>query len=132
VKNNSVVFNNFYKEFLKETRKEVLEFFKYKECHPILGAKELLRIYPHTLSHYDPLRLKYEQLGEDVNSVIKKIQIFGTVDQLIDEPAKHGVIDEIIDFKPFLKESKPTNYFQTFSEMNAKTINKFNQEYGDN
>jgi hypothetical protein len=130
VRNNSTIFNNFYKEFLKETRNEVLEFFKYKETHPVLGAKELLRIYPHTLSHYHPLRLKYEQLGEEVNAVIRKIQIMGTVDQLMDDVGYKGPVDQIIDFKPILGSQKTTNI--NYDDMNFKTLNKFKQEYEDN
>lgn len=74
-------FNDFYRQSLKDTRKEVVEFFKIEEIET-LSPKILLRIYPNFFRRYEPLRKEYDEMNELVNKLIAKIQSDHMIEEL--------------------------------------------------
>jgi hypothetical protein len=98
------VFNDIYKSFLKETRAEVLNFFKVTHSD-LLPSKIVLRIFPYYFSPYHPLRIKYEQMNLEVNNVIKKIQLTGVIYELYDDNHPNAILKpvDVIKFFKYLE-----------------------------
>jgi hypothetical protein len=77
-------FNDLYKHFLKQTRNEVIQFFKLQPSDQ-LSLKILLRIYPYFHSPFSPFRKDYDQMNKLVNQLIAKIATDETGRHYIDE-----------------------------------------------
>jgi hypothetical protein len=74
-------FNDLYRHSLRETRKEVVDFFKVEEYETI-SPKILLRIYPYFFRKYEPLRKEYDEMNDLVNQLIAKIQRDHMIEEL--------------------------------------------------
>lgn len=132
-------FNDIYKTFLKETRKEVLNFFKVPDSE-ILSPKVMLRIFPFYYSPYHPLRIKYEKINQDVNMLIKRIQYLGSVDELYNDSHPDAIlkpVDKEIDFEHLLSKKSSTSTNNGESDKvtsdeknrNKRVLNKFDEVY---
>ncbi len=142
-KGAGIVFNKFYKETLKETRTEVLNYFKFfdEKNESNISFKDMLRMYPFYRSPYHPERKMYDKLNDDVNNLIRKIQVLGSIDELLEDNHPLAItspVDRVIDFAHLLNEKKTkfeipqkTQTKSTSQERNTKTINKFKEEYDD-
>lgn len=131
-------FNDIYKSFLKETRREVLDFFKVGESD-VLSPKVMLRIFPFYYSPYHPLRIQYEKINKEVNMTIKKIQLVGSIEELYNDNLPEAITkptDVLIDFAHLLAEKvNPLINNQTKSneseekKRSNRILNKFDQVY---
>lgn len=125
------VFNDFYRSYLKETRTEVVKFFKVPES-PELSAKIKLRIYPYYFPAYHPQREAYEKLSNDVNLIFKNIQLGGCIEELYDDNHPEAItkpVDKLIDFSHMLTSSSNVN---DNAAENRKILTKFGEVYGKN
>jgi hypothetical protein len=131
------VFSMNYKQFLKETRREVLNFFKVDITNE-LTPKIMLRIFPFYFSPNNPFRISYEKMNNEVNLIIKKMQIEGCIDELYDDKHPEAItkpVDNLIDFEHLLKKvsTKKTNAETTSNKAkNERTVNRFKKVYGNN
>jgi hypothetical protein len=127
-------FNNIYKSFLKHTRNEVLTFYKVTPSE-VLSPKVMLRIFPFYFSPFHPLRIKYEKINQEVNSLIKKIQIVGSIEELYDDAHPEAItkpIDQIIDFAHLLAQKVEIPVAVTNEENKTRKeriLNKFDEVY---
>jgi hypothetical protein len=74
-------FNDLYRHSLKETRREVVEFFNVDD-YLTISPKILLRIYPYFFRKYEPLRKEYDEMNDLVNQLIAKIQKDHMIEEL--------------------------------------------------
>jgi len=127
-------FNDIYKSFLKETRSEVLGFFKVTTSD-VLSPKVMLRIYPFYFSPYHPMRIQYEKINQEVNLLIKKIQTLGCIEELYNDSHPEAIIkptDKIIEFSHLLNqkveslEIPPQEEDKTRKE---RILNKYDEVY---
>jgi hypothetical protein len=128
-------FNDIYKSFLQATRKEVLSFFNVVESD-VLSPKVMLRIYPFYFSPYHQLRIKYEKINQEVNSLIKKIQMTGSIDELYNDAHPDAItkpVDKLIDFSHLLVVNVAPVIKPTVEEENRskRVMNKFEEVYGE-
>jgi hypothetical protein len=115
-------FNDIYKSFLKETRSEVLGFFKVASSD-VLSPKVMLRIYPFYFSPYHPMRIQYEKINQEVNMLIKKIQILGSIDELHNDSNTEAILkptDKIIDFSHLLNQKVESSQITPSIEKNKE------------
>ena len=104
-KEKNLIFNNLYSKHLKNTRNLIINFFKI-ENNLDLNIKTSLRIFPYYFDINHPLRKKYIEMNDCVNTFI--IYILNSeekIDELINENNKNYLknpIDKIIDFTHFL------------------------------
>jgi hypothetical protein len=84
-------FNDLYKQFLKQTRNEVIQYFNLPQSQE-LSLKILLRIYPYFHSPHSPFRKAYDLMNKQVNQVISKIAT--------DENGKHFIDELYYDSHP--------------------------------
>jgi hypothetical protein len=84
-------FNDLYKQFLKQTRNEVIQYFNLPQSD-VLSLKILLRIYPYFFSPHSPFRKEYDQMNKLVNQLIAKIAT--------DEHGKHYIEELYNDQHP--------------------------------
>jgi hypothetical protein len=87
-------FNDLYRHNLKETRKEVANFFKVDEFESI-SPKILLRIYPYFFRKFEPLRKEYDQMNELVNQLISKIQRDYIIEELYYDNHPKAIISPV-------------------------------------
>ena len=94
------IYNKIYSSFLKKTREEVAQFFKI-ENNIDLDIKVALRIYPFYFSIEHSFRKKYEEINNNVNTLITYIlNNPDFVDELINENNTNYIytpIDSVID-----------------------------------
>jgi hypothetical protein len=130
-------FNDIYKSFLKETRSEVLSFFKVTTSD-VLSPKVMLRIYPFYFSPYHPMRIKYEKINQEVNMLIKKIQIMGSIEELYNDSHSEAItkpVDKVIDFTHLLNQkvesAAPSDEKNDEEDKTRKEriLNKFDEVY---
>lgn len=103
----NTIFNMFYNQKLRETRGEVVKYFKVEENEIDLSPKLSLRVYSFYYEKKHPFRLAYNQINDDVNDLIvfilnspKKIEEF------INDKHKDAIcspVDKVIDFKHFIQ-----------------------------
>ena len=102
-------YNKIYSSFLKKTREEVAQFFKI-ENNIDLDIKVALRIYPFYFSIEHSFRKKYEEINNNVNTLITYIlNNPDFVDELINENNTNYIftpIDSVIDFNKFIDKNK--------------------------
>lgn len=103
------IYNKIYSSFLKKTREEVAQFFKI-ENNIDLDIKVALRIYPFYFSIEHSFRKKYEEINNNVNTLITYIlNNPDFVDELINENNTNYIftpIDSVIDFNKFIDKNK--------------------------
>ena len=103
------MYNKIYSSFLKKTREEVAQFFKI-ENNIDLDIKVALRIYPFYFSIEHSFRKKYEEINNNVNTLITYIlNNPDFVDELINENNTNYIytpIDSVIDFNKFIDKNK--------------------------
>lgn len=124
------IFNEIYKFFLKDTRKEILNFFNVS-ASDMLSQKILLRIYPYYFSPYHPLRKSYEEMNKEINTLIRKIQSEKCIDELYDDQHPKTILkpsDRIIDFSHMIKENSEKLAEQAGSS-GKKTMDLYYQNY---
>ena len=123
------LFNDTYKQFLKETRNQVAEFFGFKK-HEVFDVpiKTILRIYPFYLEKTDPIRMQYSKLTETVNKLIDKLEQMNVASIFVDP--KHPEYsetpqDKIYDFELILKslnknKDEKSDLLKTYNEKYLK------------
>lgn len=121
------IFNDIYRSFLKETRNEVIDFFKLQR-HEVfdLPVKTMLRIYPFYLTKEDPIRKEYDVMTSVINEVIKKLERKEIIQEFVDDEHPEAMlshVDKKIDFKRFLIDNGEEN-----SDL-KRIMEKFNQKY---
>ena len=103
------MYNKIYSSFLKKTREEVAQFFKI-ENNIDLDIKVALRIYPFYFSIEHSFRKKYEEINNNVNTLITYIlNNPDFVVELINENNTNYIntpIDSVIDFNKFIDKNK--------------------------
>lgn len=103
------IYNKIYSSFLKKTREEVAQFFKI-ENNIDLDIKVALRIYPFYFSIEHSFRKKYEEINNNVNTLITYIlNNPDFVVELINENNTNYIntpIDSVIDFNKFIDKNK--------------------------
>jgi hypothetical protein len=87
-------FSDLYRHSLKETRKEVVDFFKVEECESI-SPKILLRIYPYFFRKYESLRKEYDEMNELVNQLISKIQKDHIIEELYYDNNPNAILQPV-------------------------------------
>jgi hypothetical protein len=81
--------------FLKESRTQVLNFFKFESPVPV-SNKVAIRLFITYFSPYHPLRKRYNEISEDVNEIMKNVQNEGLIEELYDD--KHpNAITTVVD-----------------------------------
>jgi hypothetical protein len=141
-KESLAAFNGIYKSFLKETRLQVVDFFKVTPMDT-LPPKVLLRIYPIYFPAYSELRRNYERIVQQVTFLTKQIQSGFVIDELYDDKHPRAItepVNRIIDFTPLIEVQSPTKNVIDAKKGDTKrsdrVLNKFGQVYkgtgGDN
>lgn len=136
-KESLTAFNGIYKSFLKETRQQVVDFFKISSMDT-LPPKVLLRIYPIYFPAYSELRKNYEKIVQQVTFLTKKIQSGSVIDELYDD--KHakaitGPVNRLIDFSHLIEDqSVPKNAASDSSskgesKRSQRVLNKYEEVY---
>ena len=130
-------FNGIYKSFLKETRQQVVDFFKISSMDT-LPPKVLLRIYPIYFPAYNELRKNYEKIVQQVTFLTKKIQSGSVIDELYDDKHPQAIIspvNRIIDFSHLIEvQSVPKNVASDSSskgesKRSQRVLNKYEEVY---
>ena len=91
------IINDIYKMFLKESRIQVLNFFKFQSPKEV-SNKSGIRLFIYNFSPYHPLRIKYNEISEEVNEIMKKVQIEGIIEELYDDNHPKA-ITTVVDVK---------------------------------
>jgi hypothetical protein len=131
-------FNDIYKTFLKDTRSEVLTFFNVA-ASDIISPKVMLRVFPFYFSPFHPLRIKYEKVNQEVNMLIKKIQMTGCIDELYYDNNPEAITkptDKILDFAHLLSQkvapiNKPSQFVDNDEDRDRskRILNKYGEVY---
>lgn len=84
------IINDIYKMFLKETRTQVLNFFKFESPIPV-SNKVAIRLYINYFSPYHPLRKRYQEISNEVNDIMKIVQSEGLIEELYDDNHQNAI-----------------------------------------
>ncbi len=125
-------FNDIYKSNLKQTRAEVVDYFKVSSVDT-LPPKILLRVYPFYLPADHEVKLAYEKLVQSVTALTKIIQEGVVIEELYDDKHPKAInhpVDRILDFSQFLEQPASPTYIKGSTDK-ARILNKFDQIYGD-
>jgi hypothetical protein len=136
-KESLTAFNGIYKSFLKETRQQVVDFFKISSMDT-LPPKVLLRIYPIYFPAYSELRKNYEKIVQQVTFLTKKIQSGSVIDELYDDKHPKAIIspvNRIIDFSHLIevqsvsKNVASDSSSKGESKRSQRVLNKYEEVY---
>jgi hypothetical protein len=134
-KESLTAFNGIYKSFLKETRQQVVDFFKISTMDT-LPPKVLLRIYPIYFPAYSELRKNYEKIVQQVTFLTKKIQSGSVIDELYDDKHPKAItapVNRIIDFSHLIEvQSIPKNVVDSTrgeTKRSNRVLNIFGEVY---
>ena len=142
-KESLAAFNGIYKSFLKETRQQVVDFFKVTPMDT-LPPKVLLRIFPIYFPVYSELRRNYETIVQQVTFITKQIQSGFVIDELYDDKHPRAIIEplnRIIEFAPLIEVQSPSKNIlndvkRADTKRSDRVLNKFGKVYkgtgGDN
>lgn len=134
-KESLAAFNGIYKSFLKETRQQVVDFFKVTPMDT-LPPKVLLRIYPIYFPAYSELRKNYERIVQQVTFLTKQIQSGFIIEELYDDKHPRAItepVSRIIDFSSLIEVQSPTRTIidakRDDSARSVRILNKFEKVY---
>lgn len=97
VQANQDKIDKLYKEYLNETRNQVLNHFNILNTHEI-SLKTALRIFIHYLNPYEEVAIKNSQFYESCNLLLGELETCGVVEELSKQTDNIKPRDVIIEF----------------------------------